>query len=180
LQAKVKTKQFTLTINDANLEVEIMTHKYSFLTILTSVFLTFILSGCGISSIKPDFEVTFDGEDCLVSGPDELPPGDHTFKFIDKSGFGGELWLVYLKEDKTFQDHLDLQSEPGEWYPKPPWVSYDSRVSGESEESDGMRVDTEIWRLDRIGEHTLLCYVPSPAMLWFAAPLMIVDTPSKE
>jgi hypothetical protein len=156
-----------------------MARKVSYLTISAMVLIILILSGCGSDSPKTDFEVTFDGKTCTVSGPTELPVGEVTTKFIDLSDLGGELWLVYLKEGKTFQDHLDLQSEPGEWYPKPPWVSYDSRVTGESQESKGKRVDTETWKLDRVGEHTFLCYVPSPSMLWFAAPLMIVETPTK-
>jgi len=52
-----------------------------------------------------EFEVTFDGSDCWVDGPHEVPVGDHTFNFINTSDFMGELWLVFLHEDKTFQDH---------------------------------------------------------------------------
>ena len=151
-----------------------------------------VVAGCGPSAqpIPPTptstslptptpIVVTFDGNDCTVSGPTELPAGEHTFIFIDRSDMRGELWLVYLEDGKTFQDHLDLQSEPGEWYPKPPWVFYDSRVSIESQESNGRRVDSSTWKLDKVGEHTILCYVPSPQMLWFAAPLMVVETPSE-
>ena len=109
-----------------------------------------------------------------------MPAGEVTTHFIDRSDMRGELWLVYLDEGKTFQDHLDLQSEPGEWYPKPPWVHYDSRVANESQESNGVRVDIETWNLDKVGEHTILCYVSSPPqMLWFAAPLMVVEPPSE-
>ena len=144
-----------------------------------------VLAGCGPSptptptATPTPIVVTFDGNDCTVTGPTELPAGEHTFIFIDRSDMRGELWLVYLEDGKTLQDCLDLQSEPGEWYPKPPWVFYDSRVSIESQESNGRRVDSSTWKLDRVGEHTILCYVPSPQMLWFAAPLMVVETPSE-
>ena len=82
-------------------------------------------------------------------------------------------------DGKTFQDHLDGQSEPGQWYPKPSWVDYDSIVSRESEELGGKRVDKDVWELNRVGEHTILCYVKDPTHLWFAAPLMIVESPSE-
>jgi len=126
-----------------------------------------------------EFEVTFDGSDCWVDGPHEVPVGDHTFNFINTSDFMGELWLVFLHEDKTFQDHIDLQSEPGVWYPKPAWVSYDSRVFTDLLETSGSDVKTTTWKLDRVGEHTILCYVPSPQKLWFAAPVFVVGAPSE-
>ena len=145
------------------------------LAISVFLFLTLIVSGCDDISSKPEIEVTFDGKECTVSGPTELPLGEVTTKFFDLSDLGGELWIVYLKEGKTFQDHLDLQSEQGEWVPKPSWVSYNSRISGKSEESKGKRIDTEIWNLDRAGEHVIFCYVSSPQMLWNAAPLFISE-----
>jgi hypothetical protein len=125
------------------------------------------------------FEVVFDGKDCTVDGPTELPAGVHAFKFIDTSDFIGEVYLIYLQEGKTFQDNIDLQNEPGDWYPKPEWAYYDARYSSKRLESNGSKVTLSTWKLDRVGEHTILCYVPRPQKLWFAAPLMIIETPSE-
>ncbi len=154
-----------------------------------AILIMLLVVGCGTPAATPtseplpetvaEFEVTFDGNDCTVTGPTELPAGEHTFIFIDRSDMRGELWLIYLEDGKTIQDHLDLQSEPGEWYPKPSWVHYDSRVSSESEELEGRRVDSSTWKLDRVGEHTILCYVASPQKLWFVAPLIVVEAPSE-
>ena len=167
--------------------------------VMWTILITLLLVGCGAPAATPtpipptetskptseplpetvtEFEVTFDGNDCTVTGPTELPAGEHTFIFIDQSDMRGELWLVYLEDGKTFQDHFDLQSEPGEWYPKPSWVIYDTRVSFEFQESNGRRVDSSTWKLDKVGEHTIVCYVSSPQMIWFAAPFMVVETPS--
>jgi hypothetical protein len=146
--------------------------KYMLPVILLLLILS--MAACANSVVKP-IVVTFTGEDCTVSGSTELPAGEHAFIFIDQSGLSGELYLVRLEEGKTFQDHLDGQSEPGEWYPKPPWVFYDDQVSIESEDTNDGRVDKSFWRLDNVGEHTILCYVDSPRLLWFAAPLFIVD-----
>ena len=90
-----------------------------------------------------------------------------------------ELWLVFLDEDKSFQDLLDMQSEPGEWHPKPSWVHYDTTVSHESKEKGDRRIDTETWNLNRVGEHIILCYVDDPRLVWNAAPLMIVEAPTE-
>jgi hypothetical protein len=157
--------------------------------VIWTILMMLLLVGCGSPAAAPtptseplpaaDYEVTFDGNGCTVTGPAELPAGEYTFNFIDQSDTRGELWLVYLEEGKTFQDHLDLQSEPGEWYPKPSWVSYDFRVSMEYHKSNGISVVTYTWRLNKVGEHTILCYMPSPEKLWFVVPLMIVENPSE-
>ncbi len=147
-----------------------------FVVIVSLLIVTLLMTGCaGKDEVIDPIEVTFDGNGCSVTGPTELKAGEHAFIFIDKSGLSGELYLVRLEEGKTFQDHLDGQSEPGEWYPKPPWVFHDSQSSIESEDTNSGRVDKSIWRLDKVGEHTILCYVDSPRLLWFAAPLFIVE-----
>ena len=88
-------------------------------------------------------EVIFGGKDCVISGPTEFPLGKVTTRFIDQADLNADWWLVNMDEGKTFKDHLDLQSEPGKWYPKPDWVHYDSWIANESHESDGIRIDTE-------------------------------------
>ena len=165
--------------------------------VMWAIFIMFLLVGCGTPAATPsptetstppseplpetviEFEVIFDGKNCTVTGPTELPPGEHTFIFVDESDLKGELYLVNLDEGKTIQDELDLQSEPGEWHAKPSWVHYDSSVSRETQKSNGRRIDTQTWRLDIIGEHIILCYVSSPQMLWFAAPITVVETTSE-
>ena len=168
-----------------------MKQKKYFQQVIWEILIMLLLVGCGTTAATPtptseplpetvaEFEVTFDGNDCTVTGPTELPAGEHTFIFIDRSDMRGELWLVYLDDGKTFQNHLDLQSKPGEWYPKPSWAHYDLRVSLESEELEDRRVDSSTWRLDRVGEHTILCYVPYPQKLWFVAPIIVVEAPSE-
>jgi len=131
--------------------------------------------------IEITFEVTFDGNECIGSVPTELPVGDHTFILYDRSDMKAELWLVRLKEGKTYQDLLDMQSAPGEWDPMPRWASHDTRLSITigSEETDNVRVDTSTWRFYLVGEHILYCYVPSPQMLFYAGPIMVVEAISE-
>jgi hypothetical protein len=132
-----------------------------------------------LPEIIAEFEVTFDGNGCTVTGPTELPAGEHTFVFIDRSDImRGELWLVNLDDGKTFQDHLDGQSEPGEWYQKPSWAHYDFGFT-KSEYLEDRRVDTSTWKLDKVGEHTSYCYVNSPPKLWVAAPIIVVEALSE-
>jgi len=145
------------------------------ISIISIIILSFVISCEAYARI----EVTFDGNGCTVTGPSELLPGEHTFTFIEQSEWEAELWLVYLDEGKTIQDLNDLQSKPGEWHPKPVWVHYDSVVNRESKEMGDGRIDTETWRLNRVGEHIILCYVDHPRLIWNAAPIMIVENPSE-
>ena len=132
-----------------------------------------------VPEIVAEFEITFDGKDCTATGPTEVPAGKHTFSFIDISDMKGELYLINLDDDKTFQDNLDLQSEPGEWYEKQPWAHYDANYTYESQESNGKRVSFETWLLDKVGEHTILCFSDNPLKLWFAAPIIVVEAASE-
>lgn len=126
-----------------------------------------------------EFEVTYDGNGCVSEGPTEVLPGEHTFKFIDKTDVGEELWLLYIDEGKTFQDHLDEQSEPGDWYPKPSWVHYGSKKSSYYEETDDGRVEISVWDLNKIKEYTIMCYDGYPQNLWFVAPIFVVESLSE-
>jgi len=132
-----------------------------------------------LSETADGFEVTFDGNDCTAKGPNELPVGDHAFIFIDRSDVRVQLELLNLDDGKTTQDLLDRQSEPGEWYPKPIWAHYDSRITSKWEELEGGNVITSTWKLDRVGEHTVACYVGSLPKIWFPASFMIVEATSE-
>lgn len=146
--------------------------------------LTLFLTACTNSQPEPTqlpqpIEVIFTGDDCTVTGPSELPAGKHTITFIDESDMDSELWLIRLKEGKTFQDVLNEQSEPGDWYAKRDWQYYDAIVSVESKESEGRRIDTYIWNLPQVGEHAISCYVDSPRLHYWVAPITIVEAPSE-
>ena len=104
--------------------------------------------------------------------------GDYEATLADLTDLKAELWIVYLEDGYTIQDHLDGQSEPGVHYPKPSWIDYDRRLSMEYQESDDGRIETTSWKLDRVGEHNIVCWVPHPQMLWIETALMIVETPS--
>jgi hypothetical protein len=129
----------------------------------------------------PEFEAIFEGNECIYSGPGELPIGDFTFVLFDQSDLKAELWLVHLTDGKTYQDLLDMQSAPGEWYPKPRWAVYGTRLPGtfESLESSEGRVDKTTWRFYLPGEYIVFCYVPSPQMLFYAGPIMVGEAISE-
>ena len=70
-------------------------------------------------------EVTFDGSACTATGPDKVSAGVHSFVLLDLTGEGlADLRTMAIQDGHTYQDLLDLQSEPGEYIPIPPWAEW--------------------------------------------------------
>jgi hypothetical protein len=138
-----------------------------------------LLAGCGAPAATPTpippIEVIFDGNECTVSGPTELPTGDHSFVLKDLSGQNQVLYVSHLLDGKTYQDLLDLQSEPGEYVPKPSWVVRAAR--GIRRNAKGERVYT--FSLDKEGEHAIYIGSSHPLSLWNCAPLWVTEAPSE-
>jgi hypothetical protein len=105
--------------------------------------------------------VTFDGDGCSYEGPTELQTGVHSIAFKDLRDQNQEpyldLWFVVgLPHDgHTYQDVLDLQSEPGEYFAPPDWLKPPLFPSQPWvwAESAGARVYT--LRYDKAGEYVL-------------------------
>ncbi len=155
-----------------------MSNQYDIVKVFSVICAAFFLTACQTTDNIDHIEARFDGEFCVVTSPAELPPGDYEATLIDTTDLRAELWIFYLEDGYTIQDHLDGQSEPGVWYPKPSWIYYDKRISKVARESSGERIETTSWKLDRLGEHNIVCWVPNPQMLWIEAALMIVKAPS--
>ena len=156
--------------------------------VMWAILVTLLLVGCGAPAATPTpipptatltpvppIEVTFDGTECTVSGPTELPTGDHKFVLKDLSEQNQVLYVSLLLDGKTYQDLLDLQSEPGEYYPKPSWVVHTK--GGMRRNAKGEHVWT--YSLDIEGEHAIYLGSAFPHSLWFCAPLKVIEAPSE-
>ena len=120
-------------------------------------------------------EVTFDGNECIVTGPTELPTGEHSFLLKDLSGQAQVLYVPHLLDGKTFQDMVDLQSEPGVYYPKPSWCIHAEATREWIAEGE----DLYTFYLNKEGEHAILLGSWYPLSLWFCAPLKVMEAPSE-
>ncbi len=109
-----------------------------------------------------------------MSGPTELPVGEHQFILKNLSGQTVDLWVSHLLDGKTFQDMLDLQSEPGEYVPPPSWVVLAIKRGTEWNESKGEKVYTF---LVEEGENVIDIGINYPASLWLCAPLKVIEAP---
>jgi hypothetical protein len=125
-----------------------------------------------------EFEVTFDGINCTVSGPSDLLSGSHSFALFDSSDIGVDLWVGRLEEGRTVQDLYDGQSQPGEWYPKPSWFFYDKEVGSAWMNNDGAEVWT--YSLNQQGEHVVYVgvYLPDVKHLWFCPQTISIQATS--
>jgi len=74
-------------------------------------------------------EVTFDGKECTYSGPTEFVTGDHSFVYEDSSDQEQVVWASRILDGYTYQDELDLQSEPGEYFDIPSFIRSPRRLS---------------------------------------------------
>jgi hypothetical protein len=121
-------------------------------------------------------EVTFDGNACTVAGPTELPRGEYNFILKYPSGERVDLWISLLQDDKTYQDLLAMQSEPGEYFQEPSWVLWDPRIlRGWNESVDG---EVFTFMLDKVGEHVIYAGTYSPGAIWFCAPMVVTEASS--
>lgn len=124
-------------------------------------------------SLHQPIEVTFDGNECTVSGPTEVPMGNYPFIWNDLSEQQNtDFWVSRLLDGKTFQDALDLQSEPGEYYPKPSWIVHVPAYYS---------FKAEVWIvvLENVGEHAVYVGGYKPNSLWFCAPIQVIEAPSE-
>ena len=147
-----------------------------------SIFFVFLLTACTQATEVPiatkipathtiDFEVTFDGNGCTVSGPTEVPIGDYSFLLNNVSGRGVKLIVTQLLDGHTFQDLVDLQTEPGDIFGIEPWMSQPFKYTK----------DRKIYTvsLDEAGEHGIAIGTNNHVGIWLCVPFQVIETPSE-
>jgi hypothetical protein len=71
---------------------------------------------------RAEFEVTLTSSGCTFEGPQEVSPGDHFFLLIDETGSRPELAVRRIADGHTFQDLVDAQPVPGEFFDRPDFI----------------------------------------------------------
>ena len=155
--------------------------------VMWAILMMLLFVGCGAPSASPTsgplpesvtewIEVTFDGNECTVSGPTELTTGDQSFILNDLSDKEGVLLVSRLLDGKTFQDILDYAREPYVWRPTPSWVEHQSQLGAPIKANGG-----EVWTiiLRKEGEHFIYIERLYPFGIWICAPLWVIEAPSE-
>lgn len=121
-------------------------------------------------------DVSYDGIDCQVDVPGELPPGRYSLTWRDRSGLDLHIYVSRLTDGHTYQELMGRQNEsdndPYEFMARPEWLIHAIEPGIAREAPDGGEIHTYILRE---GEHIIYVARESPFYLWICAPLMIVD-----
>jgi hypothetical protein len=110
--------------------------------------------------------VTFRDGECTVEGPEEVSRGIYYFSLIDESDTNLKVVINQLLDEKTFDDLLDWQGEPGVYRPAPSWIDHPRSIYSE----EGM-----VHYLDQVGNYAILLYSGYPSSLWFCEPFLVVE-----
>ena len=157
-----------------------------------SILIMLLLVGCGAPAATPASEpspepvvevgdVIFDGTECTVSGSTELSPGRYSFVLRDLSEEDVHLFVDRLTDGKTFQDLLDLQSEPGEYFTAPDWTTGVLEPGSAWNKPDGGEVHTYILTSEGayfVGVWSWQTETTSQKV-WFCAPFWVKEDPSE-
>jgi hypothetical protein len=169
-----------------------MNRQKLFQQVMWAILITLLLVGCGAPAATPTSEpspepvvevgdVIFDGTECTVSGSTELPPGRYSFVLKDLSEEDVHLFVSRLTDGKTFQDLLDLQSEPGEYVPEQDWLNHTVEPGSAWNKPDGGEVHTYIFIEE--GEYAVSLWSweteTTPMKIWFCAPFWVKEDPSE-
>jgi len=146
--------------------------------IISLLVVALLMTTC--ASGDEEIEVTWDGNECTVTGPTELPVGNHSFALIDLSDQEVELEVIILLEGKTLQEALDEQGEPGRWWPRPDWIVKSPQWMGPAKIDEKGR---ELWTfvLDKEGDYYVVVKIdlPDTNNIWFCTQPLVVEAPSE-
>ena len=119
----------------------------------------------------PPIDVTFYGDECSLSGPAEVPTGQYPFIWNNLSDNQSvDFWVSRIREGSTYQDILDLQDEPGQYFPKPPTIDHAPGYFSFSE---------EVWlfMLEEPGNYYISVGASTHSM-WNCGPsFQVIETP---
>ena len=119
---------------------------------------------------KPEpISLVFDGTECTLSGPTEIPAGEHPIFVDNQAEYELNLFVRRLLDGKTNQDFLDLQSESGFFFTIPNWVK-------NSLYQFSPELKTQVHFLDEAGEYVVsLERGFEPKHIWICPPIRVVD-----
>lgn len=117
------------------------------------------------------FWVTFDGAGCVSEAPETLPADKHSFLVVNSTDTELSLWITLLIGDVTYQDLLDQQSEPGEFFPAPYDVRTPVKLADKWDDSLGGKFYK--FSFYEEGDYVIALGGLNMDALWFCAPLHI-------
>ena len=121
-------------------------------------------------------EITFNGEECTVDGPDEIPIGTHVFVFHNKSDLDVHLVPLRHYPEKTWHDAINWVEEncgpPGTHCAQT--ASWMAGVPPERSVFDGLKTRYKQFDFTIAAEYSLWAE-SSAFLLWPCEPFFVVD-----
>jgi len=163
-------------------------NKHSIVTIVFMVIGLVFFPGCK-PELSIDYDaveranregitVTFQGDACEIDGPDVLLVGEYHFILNDISQISNaDLFVSKLTDGHTYQDLIDPQTTPGEYYPKPYWVVYATKETMVDSTTGQRSYDIKL----ESGEYAIYVYgltESAEKWLWFCLPITVLDKPN--
>jgi hypothetical protein len=135
------------------------------------ILVTLVMAAC--SQGDEETTITFNGKECTVTGPTEVPAGDNSFhvrNLTDQKNLA--LYVGVLLDGHTYQDAVDRQPRPGMYISKPDWIERAKRnsVARPTDLPDDIRHYS--FPLEE-GDHVLYFYIVHPEAIWFCSPLTV-------
>ena len=141
--------------------------------LLTLLLLVLLSSGCASDNT---LNVSFDGDECVLSGPSDLETGAHLITVENSSENQG--WMRICRGDKgyvwqdildfDFSDDEDIDTEL-EW---PPWCQGFPASSVASADSNQVVYE---YKLTHEGQYFVVWEQNEPDAVWPCAPLTVQD-----
>lgn len=127
-------------------------------------------------AVGPMIDVFFDGTECTVSGPTEVPTGNLVVRFTNAST-ADQLttpWVGRLYPGKTWQDYVEWIGVPGSYHHETPeWFAIPTIVRQVTESST---VSYRQYNLDVVAEYNLTVESPGDHF-WPCGPFNVIAAP---
>ncbi|MDX2342710.1 MAG: hypothetical protein QNL26_02565 [Acidimicrobiia bacterium] len=126
------------------------------------------------SAVPEIIELAFDGSVCTTTGPTVVPASVHSFVVKGLTGNSpADMRTMAITDGHTYQDLLDLQSQPGEYVPLPEWAKWPLTTFDPVDRELG---DNELGKrlIPEPGEHGIT--VRTDEGLWFCGALVVTES----
>lgn len=127
-----------------------------------------------ITALGPLIEVTFDGQYCTISGPEQVPVGSLVIRFENLSGRLASPWLDRRYPEKTWLDVIEMIGTPGaEEVDIPNWIAllpFRSTVNASS------TVSYDLYDVSIPAEYDIVVEVPDD-LIWPCGEFEVTGEP---
>lgn len=149
------------------------------LGIISAILISLLLVGCSESADEM-IKVTFDGNECTVSGLTELEVGEHPFVVKNLTEDNISMQIARILDDHSFQDFVNnIDAQGPERNAEPDWLSCCETRFVATEKGESADEEINTLGIKNEGEHAIYVWNLSNESIWPCASLMVVEAPAQ-